>query len=137
MKKIIFVFPLIFIMACAKDQQALNKLEGTWTYKKASVFGITLDLASLGYANATVKFERCSTHDTHCGGTLSLPNVTPSNFLYNINKSGDEISVLNTNGSTTKYNIVKLDDHNLVYTTNIDTGAGTPISIAVQFTCAK
>lgn len=49
-----------FMLACKKDQKAVNKLEGTWTADKWEVSegGITLDLIQLS-GSATITFGGC------------------------------------------------------------------------------
>ncbi|MFN8310569.1 MAG: hypothetical protein U0T73_11445 [Chitinophagales bacterium] len=131
------LFAICLLASCAKDQMALDKLQGTWTYKKASVFGITIDLDAIHYTGATLQFNKCKVADAHCNGVQTLPGVGATNFAYNISKDGKTVNVINGT-STTAYTINTLDDHNLVYSTSIDTSTGTtPIQITVQFSCVK
>ena len=57
---------MLLVSSCAKDQEALNKLEGLWKYKSASALGFTLDIKQLGFANGTLQFYKCSTSDASC-----------------------------------------------------------------------
>lgn len=128
---------LFLISSCAKDQMALNKLKGSWRYTKISALGITLDMAQLGYTNATIQFDECSAKSSNCSGTINLTGTNPTPFLYEINKNGDEITVTDA-GTTTLYKIKKLDKSNLVYSTSYDTIINSaPLKLELEFTCTK
>jgi hypothetical protein len=139
-KKIVFTAIAIIAMmllfaSCSKEQAALNKLEGTWNYVKISTFGTTLDMAQLGYANATLQFSKCSAKDNLCNGVITLGQPVP--FRYNMAKDGKSVTVA-TATETTTYNIKKLDKSNLVYTTPYDTVINNiPVSADIEFTLTK
>jgi hypothetical protein len=128
---------LFLISSCAKDQQALNKLKGSWRYTKISALGITLDIAQTTYANATIQFDECSAKSDRCSGRISATGTAPVPFLYEINKKGDEVTVSDST-TTTIYKIKKLDKSNLVYSTSYDTIINaTPFKLELEFTCVK
>lgn len=133
----ITIIALIAVLAsCSKEQAALNKLEGTWRYVKVSTFGITLDMAQLGYANATLQFSKCSAKDNLCNGVITLTGQAVP-FQYDMATDGKSVKITNAT-TTTTYNIQKLDKSNLVYTTKYDTIInGSPVSADLQFTLAK
>ena len=128
---------LFLISSCAKDQQALNKLKGSWRYTKISALGFSFDMAQFGYTNATIQFDECSAKSAKCSGTINLTGIDPTPFLYEINKNGDEVTVSDAT-TTTIYKIKKLDKSNLVYTTSYDTIINSaPLKLELEFTCTK
>jgi hypothetical protein len=128
---------MLVIASCSKEQMALNKLEGTWRYMKVSTFGITLDMAQMGYANATLQFSKCSAKkDPVCNGVISLSGQTVP-FQYDMAKDGKSVTVTDATTTATYY-IQKLDKSNLVYTTSYDTIINnTPVSASLEFTLEK
>jgi hypothetical protein len=136
-----FVLSVFFLTSCSKEQQALNKLEGKWTYSKATFFGFSIDLAQTGLSNASIEFNKCDSKQTQtCTGVMNLNGTTPQAFVYDMADDGKSVTVIQTlAGSTQVYKIIKLDKNNLVYSApTIDTViAGQPVKADVEFTCVR
>lgn len=135
MKKINIVFVALFVGAlftissCSKEQSALNKLAGTWTYKSVVHKGTGTPVN--GNAGLTkLHFSVCADFNTRCSGYL-VQNGTQGNFQYDLNKAGTQANVYNDNGGTDTYIISKLDNNNLVYTYDY------PIYGVLEFTLTK
>lgn len=125
MKKILFSLMLsslllvsLLLNSCSKEQQTLNKLAGDWKYTKVSFLGATIDLATVGYSNATLHFDDCKASNAACTGVQNLSGVA-SNFTYTLSEDAKVVSVLNTSGVSNTYTIVKIDKNNLSYSTII------------------
>lgn len=136
----VVVLALVLILsACSKEQQALNKLEGKWNYTKITVLGFAIDLAQLGYTNASIEFVKCDSKQTQlCTGVINL-NGTPAAFTYDMASDGKSVKVIEAGGTTSTYKIVKLDKSNFVYSAPaLDTVInGSPVKLEAEFTCVR
>jgi hypothetical protein len=63
---------ILVLSACSKEQQALNKLEGKWKYTKITVLGFAIDLAQLGYTDASIEFVKCDSNKRSFVRELSI-----------------------------------------------------------------
>jgi|LakMenEpi03Aug12_release.lakeMendotaPanAssembly.Ray.scaffolds.fasta_scaffold54887_3 hypothetical protein len=113
----ILIIALLFT-SCSKEQQTLNKMAGHWTYSTVKLFGVNVDLATLGYTSATLHFDVCKASTDNCTGVQTL-NGTANNFRYNISEDAKSINVYNLSGTTDLYTIISVDKNKLVYTTDI------------------
>ena len=107
MKKLILIsFTALLLIACKKDQKAVNKLEGTWTADKWEVNdgGITLDLIQLS-GSATVIFGACDLESNQwCSYTAytSLLNVKDTIISeYRVSNKGLNLDIKDSISGTT------------------------------------
>lgn len=131
---------ILLLSACSKEQQALNKLEGKWRYSKITVLGFSIDLAQLGYADASIEFVKCESKQTQlCTGVINLSGSAPAAFTYDMASDGKSVKVIEAGGATSVYKIIKLDKNNLVYTAPaLDTVInGSPVKLEAEFTCVR
>jgi len=130
---------ILVLSACSKEQQALNKLEGKWRYSKITVLGFSVDLAQLGYADASIEFVKCDSKKTQlCSGSINLA-ASPTAFTYDMASDGKSVTVIQAGGTTAVYKITKLDKSNFVYTSPaLDTVInGSPVKLEAEFTCVR
>ncbi len=131
---------ILLLSACSKEQQALNKLEGKWRYSKITVLGFSIDLAQLGYTDASIEFEKCDSKKTQlCSGTINLSGSAPTVFTYDMASDGKSVKVIEAGGITAVYKITKLEKSNFVYTAPaLDTVInGSPVKLEAEFTCVR
>jgi len=114
MKHALFI-PLIALVmvSCAKDQKAVNKLEGTWNATKWEVSdgGLTLDLIALG-GSASIVFEGCDVKDSWCNYTAytSFLGVSDTiSSLYRVTDAGNTLQ-LQDSTSVNSSEILELSD---------------------------
>jgi hypothetical protein len=130
---------ILVLSACSKEQQALNKLEGKWKYTKITVLGFAIDLAQLGYTDASIEFVKCDSKQTQlCTGVINL-NGTPGAFTYDMAADGKSVKVIETGGAISTYKITKLTKSDFVYTApGLDTIInGSPVKLEAEFTCVR
>lgn len=107
------LFLALGLIACNKDQRAVNRLEGTWNATKWEVSqdGLTLDLIALG-GSATVIFDQCDVSSSWCDYTAYTSFLGESdtiNSLYRVTNAGATLE-LKDSTSTNSSEIVELTD---------------------------
>lgn len=108
----------LLLGSCAKDQMALNKLAGTWVYTGVNIYGISVDLSSIGYTAANLHFDDCNAKDLLCDGAQNLGGY-PTPFKYLISDDGKSINVYGDSSKIDVYTIKKLTKSELIYTATL------------------
>lgn len=99
MKRLLMFAAVAFLfVACNKDQQAVKKLEGTWTATKIIQVdgGVTVDLLELGLITSwTVTFDKCKLKDDEfCNITNTVATILGSDSetgLYRVTGDGTKL----------------------------------------------
>ena len=120
MRKILFVLTLsisMFLLGCTKNQQAVNKLEGTWElYEVATTFSGTTVINHTD--GITVVYNKCKlSKDDWCNGENRDDGSLAASFEYRVTNSGNGIEVKNEGSDEINVGeILELTNNDLVTT---------------------
>lgn len=111
MKKL-FILSLsvaFIILACSKEQQVVNKLEGSWkaSSAKGTFMGFEFDMP-LTDMNIIYTFYACKVKNGACDGVFQVDSLT-DNFTYTIGGEGTTIDYVDSSGTAQSIEILDLE----------------------------
>ena len=89
MKNLVYLsLAALLIVACSKDQKAVNNLEGSWVRTGLSYDGVTI----VDTTGTTYSFEKCKVKKADCPGTMTSDGKSFP-FTYNFADKGETFTI--------------------------------------------